>query len=367
MPCTSPAPGAAERPPTGAPDERRARWTRYARPAGLVIGVALLVGLVLKLDFHQVVARLRQVGWAFLGTLGAYLLGLVVTSAAWQCMVDPARSRATFRDFLGAFWVGHAVNGITPGGHLGEVVRGTILRHKVESEELIASVVTLNFMSYASMLAFNLLAPLLCLALLDLPARVVLVVLAVALGFFVPMTLLYLLLRRGAAALVIRLLQRLPFVRFRDPEAVSAKARAVDERIRELRRARPRRFARAVLWLVLARLLQAAEYWVLLPVLVQGHGLWWLGAVAVLTQASSQLLSWALLVVPSGVGVAEANTTLVYKLLGLDPLVGLTLEIVRHLRTVIGIAIGLAIGWLMGLRHAPAVGAPSRERCESAT
>jgi uncharacterized protein (TIRG00374 family) len=334
------------------PPTKRSRWAVYVNATCLVLGVVLLVVLVLKLDFQQVLAKLRQVGWAFGGTFVAYLLGLVVTSEAWRCMVDPTRSRATFRDFFGAFWVGHAINAITPGGQLGEVMRGTMLRGKVEGEELIASIVTLTFFGYASMLAFNLLAPILCLALLDLPARVVLVVFAVAFAFFVPMTLLYLFLRRGAAAATIRLLRRLPFVRLKDPEAVSARAHTIDARIRDFRRQRPRLFLRAVLWIALARLLQAAEYWALLPVLVPDRRLWWLGAVALLTQASAQLLSWALTVVPSGVGVAEANTTLLYKLLGLDPVVGLTLEIVRHIRTVIGIAIGLAIGWSVGLRGA---------------
>jgi uncharacterized protein (TIRG00374 family) len=349
-----PPPGAGE----ARPAPRRAGWAVYLNAICLVIGVVLLVALLLTFDLRQVAGRLRQVGWAFGGTLAAYVLGLVVTAAAWQCMVDPARSRARFRDFLGAFWVGHAINAVTPGGHLGEVVRGTMLRDKVEREELIASIVTLACFGYASMLAFNLLAPVLCLALLDLPARVVLVVFAVAFACFAPMILLYLFLRRGAAATTVRLLRRLPFVRFADPEAVAAKARTVDARIRELRRARPRRFRRAVVWIALARLLQAAEYWVLLPVLIPDRSLWWLGAVALLTQASAQLLSWALIVVPSGLGVAEANTTLLYRLLGLDPLVGLTLEIVRHIRTAIGIAVGLVIGWAVGLRRGPATAAP---------
>ncbi|MBI5482271.1 MAG: flippase-like domain-containing protein [Deltaproteobacteria bacterium] len=330
---------------------RRSRLAVIFNAACLVLGAVLLVLLVVKLDLQQVGARLRQVGWAFAGTFAAYVAGLVVTSAAWQCMVDPARSRATFRNFFAAFWAGHAINVLTPGGQLGGVLRGTILRDKVETEELIASLVTLTFFGYVSQLAFNLAVPLLCLALLDLPPRTVLTVLAVAIAFFVPMTLVYLFLRRGAAATIIRVLQKLPFVHLKEPEAVADKARNIDARIREFRQRRPRPFLRAVLWIALARLLLAAEYWVLLPVLLPDRSLWWLAALALLTQTSAQLLSWAMTFVPSQIGVAEANTTLLYKLLGLDPIVGLTLEIARRIRTLIGIAIGLLIGWIIGLRR----------------
>ena len=345
-------------PPLPAPAEtaaspRRSRWVAWLNATCLALGVVLLVVLVFKLDLQQVGARLRLVGWAFLGVFGAHVLGLVVTAAGWRCMVDPVRSRARFRDFLGAFWVGYSINALTPGAQLGAVLRVTILRDKVDSEELIASLVTLSFFSYASTMALTLLAPLLCLALLDLPTRTVLVVFGIAVVFCVPMLLIYLFLRRGAAAAIINLIRRLPFVRFKDPERVAEKAQAIDRSIRTFRQQRPRLFLYAVLWIAGARLCQVLEYAVLLPVLIPGRGLLWLVALAFLTQASSQLLAWAMTFVPSQVGVAEANTTLLYKLLGLDPVVGLTVEIVRRIRTVLGVAIGLLIGWAVGVRRTP--------------
>ena len=346
---TPPLPAEAET----AASPRRSRWVAWLNAACLALGVVLLAVLLFKLDLQQVGARLRLVGWAFLGVFGAHVLGLVVTAAGWQCMVDPARSRARFRDFLAAFWAGFSINALTPGAQLGAVLRMTILRDKVESEELIASLVMLSFFGYASTMALTLLAPLLCLALLDLPTRTVLVVFGIAVVFCVPMMLIYIFLRRGAAAATIRIIRKLPFVRFKDPERVAEKARAIDRSIRTFRKQRPRLFLYAVLWIAGARLCQVLEYAVLLPVLIPGRGLLWLGAVAFLTQASTQLLAWAMTFVPSQVGVAEANTTLLYQLLGLDPVVGLTIEIVRRIRTVLGVAIGLLIGWAVGVRRTP--------------
>ena len=91
--------------------------------------------------------------------------------------------------------------------------------------------------------------------------------------------------------------------------------------------------------------------------LVPGRPVWWLALVAILTQAATQLLSWVMTFVPSQIGVAEGNTTGLYRLLGLDPLVGLTMEVLRHLRLPLGIAVGLTLGWLAGLRRAPPPGA----------
>jgi len=327
--------------------------------AFLGLGLILCVLLVLKLDTAEVGLRLRQVGWGFAGLMLLFVLGALVSTAAWRSTIDPARSRARFLDLLVAFWAGSAVNAVTAGGTFGEVFRGTLIRDKVDSEEIVASLVIFNFMGYVSMLLFNLLGPLLCLILLDLPFRVVALVFVLSLAFFLPSGLLYFLLRRGAAGIVVGVIRRLPLVRLRDPAGLLEKAHRIDRCIADFRIRRPRQFAAAVAWFAVARFVQAADYLVLLPALVSGRSLLWLGLVALLIHSTSQLLSWALTFIPSQVGVAEGKTALLFRLLGFDPVVGLTLEIVRHLRAVIGIALGLLLGWIaVLLRHR----ASARER-----
>jgi uncharacterized membrane protein YbhN (UPF0104 family) len=359
---------AVEAPGSAAPARRRLRPMVVLNVVFLTLGSGLLAALILKLDTAQLVTRIKAVGWAaFLGACGCYVLGLIVTTAAWHRIIDPAHSRARVRELFAAFWAGASLNALTPGGSLGEVWRGALMRGRVDGDEHVASLVTLNFLGTVSMLCYNLLGPLLCLALLDLPARTVIVVFAVALGFALPWVIVYVLLRRGAIGLLVRLVCRLPLVRMRDPEGMQARARTIDARIREFRARRPRDFAWTVVWLAAARLLQAADYVVLLFVLVPDRPLGWLVLVATLTQAATQLLSWALTLVPSQIGVAEANTTGLFRMLGLDPLVGLTMEIVRHVRLPLGVAIGLLLGWILGLRGRRRPGPRDEgrdERCE---
>ncbi len=331
---------------------RRRRIVAMLNLVFLVLGLILFVLLVLKLDTAEVGLRLRGLGWGFVGLMILFVLGALVSTAAWRSVIDPARSRARFIDLLVAFWAGSAVNAVTPGGTFGEVFRGTLMRDKVDSEEIVASLVIFNFMGYVSMLLFNLLGPLLCLLLLDLPLRVVAVVFVLSLAFFLPCGLVYFFLRRGAAGIVVAVIRRLPLVRLRDPAGLLEKAHRIDRCIAEFRIRRPRQFAAAVAWLAVARLVQAADYLVLLPALVPGRSLLWLGLVTLLIHSTSQLLSWALTFIPSQIGVAEGKTALLFRLLGFDPVVGLTMEIVRHLRAVIGIALGLLLGWItVLLRH----------------
>ena len=316
----------------------------------LGLGLALFVGLLVRLDIVAIAARMRQVGAAFVFMLGVYVLGILASAAGWQNMVDPQRSTARFRDFLGAYWAGLAINALTPGAQLGGVLRVTLLRGKVETDEAIASVVMFAFFMWGTGLAFNLVAPLLCLGLVTLPTRVVLAVLGIGIAFLIPMLGAYLFLRRGAVGTTLRVLQKLPFVNVRDPAALAKRAHSIDTRMSELRARRPRLFVQAVLWITVVRVLQAVEYLCLLVVLLPERPFLWLLGVALLTQTASQLIVWAMTFVPSQMGVAEANTTLLFRLLGLDPVIGLTLEIGRRMRTIFGILVGLLIGWLLGLR-----------------
>ena len=326
------------------------RFVRIFNLGCVALGLALFVALLVRLDAREVGARLSQVGVYFGLHCGLYFLGLLVTAAAWQQIIDPTRSRARFGEVFGAFWAGHAINVLTPTASLGEVIRGTLLRGKVEGEELVASLVTFHLMSLASLLLMTLAGPLLCLILLDLPRPLVLTLLLVAMAFVVPVALLWLLLRLGAASRLVRLLRRVPFVRLKDPDALAARAAVVDERMRAFRRERPRHFRRAVLYFAAARVLMAAEYWVLLVPLLPERSLLWLFGLGFLTQSASQLVVWAATFVPGQLGVAESNSALLFKLLGLGPTLGFSVEVLRRLRTIIGVAIGLGIGWAMGLR-----------------
>ena len=64
----------------------------------------------------------------------------------------------------------------------------------------------------------------------------------------------------------------------------------------------------------------------------------------------TQLITWVAGFVPGQIGLAEGAGALLYKFLGLDPITGFSLELVRRLRKVVAIAIGLLFGIVLGIR-----------------
>jgi hypothetical protein len=108
-----------------------------------------------------------------------------------------------------------------------------------------------------------------------------------------------------------------------------------------------------VLYLLAARLCTAAEAAFLLAAITPGQGPLWIVLMAMLMQATTQLIDWIGAFVPGRVGVAEGGVALLFELRGKDPVTGLSVELLRRARKVLGIAIGIVIGGVVELRHRP--------------
>ncbi len=314
----------------------------------LLVGVVFLAVFIAKFSLAEIGSRIGQVGWYFGLAFVIYAAGLMITALAWGLIFDPANTRVPFGKLLAALWAGHAINQLTPTASLGEVLKGTILSGLVDSDELIASLITFNFLGTLTSQIFTLLGPAICLLTLALPTQVMVTMFFVALAFFVPVALMYGLLRYGVVKWVSRLAVKIPFVKIKNPEALVDRARAIDERIRGFRKQRGRDFWLSLALLFSVRVLQAIELFVILIPLLPAESLSFLFLLAILTQTSTQMIIWAATFIPGQIGVAEGGNMLVYKWLGLDPVVGFSVILVRRIRTLIGISIGLAIGLRLG-------------------
>jgi uncharacterized protein (TIRG00374 family) len=320
------------------------RLVKRIKILSLILGIGLLVLALKRLDPGQVWLQIRQVGWYFALSFGMYVVRMLLSGLAWQLCIDPKVSRARFRHLVAASWAGHALNQLTPAASMGEVLKGTILWGLVDGEELIASIVANNFLSTVVAQYYNLIGPLLCLLVLDLPSEVVWTLFGVAVLFCLSIVPLYLVLRLGATGSLVRILSKLPLVKLRDPDALLRRAQQVDLRIRSFRRDRPKDFWKSILVTFLQRMLQAAEIFTILAALLPGRSLGFVAVLALLTHTTTQLITWAATFVPGQIGVSEGGTALIFRLLQLDPVVGFSLSLVRRIQWVIGITIGLLIG-----------------------
>ena len=219
------------------------------------------------------------------------------------------------------------------------------MRDKVQGKELVASLITFNFLATIVTQAFTMLGPLVCLFLLDLPPKLILALFGVSVLFFIPVVAMYLALRFGVAGRVIRLVQKLPLVRLKDPEAWITRAQSIDRRIKEFPRKRPKAFTNSLIALSIVRVLQVVEVWILLLPLLPEKNATWILLLSMIVQTASQLIAWIMTFIPSQIGVAEGGSTLLFQMVGLDPVVGFSMELARRIRKLIGITIGLLIGW----------------------
>jgi uncharacterized protein (TIRG00374 family) len=321
------------------------KWARVFQFTLLALGAGLLVALMAHMDFAAVGERLVQVGWAFPLAAAVHLIGIGFMARGWYEVIDPRFSQAGFGEVLSAYWTGHVINSLTPVRSLGDVLAGTILkdRNRLDGEELVASLVLLNFIASLSSLVFVLFGPLICVT-AGFHSWVSLSLLLGFLGIFIPLALIYVLLRLGLAGKVIRLLGRIPGVRFKDPDAWIARAREVDRRIRESLTTRRAPFFRSLSSWLLVRLLQALEIWILLYALLPGVGIAELALLATLAQTGALLVGGFLAFVPGQIGVAEGGSALLFGMIGYPPLLGLSMELVRRVCKLVGIGVGLVLG-----------------------
>lgn len=329
------------------PKKSRLTWLNLAF---LVLGAGLLVFLVIRFDTDELRERLRASGWMMLPAFVAYLGSLIGSTFAWRETIDPRHSDASFGQLFGAFWAGHALSASTPGGALGEVFKGSILAKSIETRELFASLVLFGFVNSVVAIVVAFVAALVGWVALALPTGLALLLVGGSAIMGVGLLLVYGVLRKGAAGGMVGLLMRIPFFDSAKLEAVRARACNVDRRILVFRRRRPEAFRACLIWAFLLRVAQVLEGYFFLHAVLPDASFGWTLAFSFVLQSATQIVLWAAAFVPSQLGVSEGATALLFSATGLDPVLGLSVEILRRIRRVVGIAIGLLIGAVMSFR-----------------
>lgn len=307
----------------------------------LGFGFVLFVALLVRLDPREIGQQLARIGWMMIPAFLAYVCAQLLSTMTWKSCIEPGPSVPSYRDLLKVYWAGHAINAITPGGGLGEVLKVTLLRDKMDGKPLLASLILYNVINTSMVAVASVIGALVCVLWLDVPLVATLPLLAatvvIAFGLFIPLWWV----RRGALSSVLAFVQRLPFVSFRDPDAIIEKARRVDQLMSNFFRERPHDVLRAMLFASAVRVVQVVELWCYLEPLMPGDNVI---LIAILAQTASTLTVWATAFIPSQVGTLEGGNAAIFKLAALDPVFGVTTVIARRVRTLLGVGIGLMLG-----------------------
>jgi uncharacterized protein (TIRG00374 family) len=330
---------------------RRAIWFNAAM---LLLGLGMLAILLMRLGVEQVTVQLEAAGWALVGAFLLSLLRWLAMTGAWRTLINATGARVSLRDLYPAFLTGQAINFLTPTGGLGEVVKATMVRPTVDGQRAAVSLVALNLLEAVPIQALNLLVPLGCLLFTDLPADLLLLLLGLGMLFCLPIGLLCLLVRPRPAKRITFVLARLFGKRGQGLEAWLAKAGAMAGQLEDLWHPGTGRTAvlRSLALMFVGRAIELLEVTLLLMILRPAVSPGVQIALSALSLSVGKMLSWVAMFIPGQVGLSEGSGALLFKWVGLDPILGFSFELLKRLRTLGGVAIGLFLGLGVMLRRA---------------
>jgi len=310
----------------------RSRWYRAAL---LVCGIALLSYLVARIGPASILASFRELSWrlvlvAFFPCVVFKLFDIL----AWRYAFPTARP--SFSRLASTLLAGQAVTLTTPTGTLGgDAVRAWMLRDQVSLRDSLPSLVIVKTTASASQGCFLLIG--------ILVARWA--ALAPDTGLVRVMELLLLLETIGVVGFIVvqmrgvvggghRLLARFGFS---GGEAMGAAAEHIDRALATFYQRQPGRLALSFVFHLLAWVASAYEVWLILYFLGQPVS----PATALVIEAFGTGIAFATFFIPGQVGVAEGGAVASFIALGLSPATGLSFSLVRRVREITWIAIGL--------------------------
>jgi len=131
---------------------------RILRLAGLPLGIAIVVWLVLQSEPAALFGVFPRIGWGFAAIVAARGATVVADCGAWRCLL-PRGGRPSFWVMLPLRWISESINTTLPAAQIGgEVVRARLLQRHLEAPARGAASVAVDFcLSLLAQILFTLL------------------------------------------------------------------------------------------------------------------------------------------------------------------------------------------------------------------
>ncbi|SDC41852.1 lysylphosphatidylglycerol synthase domain-containing protein [Paraburkholderia lycopersici] len=303
------------------------KWLQWL---GLPVGIAILIGLVVRDGAHDVLRVIGTAGPALLWLVPFHALPLLLDAQAWRLLLD---KRAPLPFLWWIATVREAVNRLLPVvGVGGELVGIRLARWKLRNaSEVTASVIVEVFVTIAVQYAFSALGVVLIVAATGDGGSlrtVVTIVLALVLTAPLPVLAVVLLRRGGVFHAIERWAARL--LGTHNPLMAGLDGHQLDADLDALM-SRTGLMFRAFFWQLGGYMLGAFETWWALALL--GHPVSVGDALAI--EAITQAVRHAAFMVPAGLGVQEVAVVLLAQLFGVNQDVAFSLALVKRMREVV--------------------------------
>jgi glycosyltransferase 2 family protein len=321
---------------------------RVFRSLATVAGLAIMVILILRVGSDEALtATARALGWRSLLVCLPFALIMAVDTLGWRYAF--VYDRVPFLRLVAARIAGEAVNVMTAVAPIGgDAVKVWFLRPHVPYQESIASVIVAKTTITLSQALFLLIGVIAAVA-LAVDARLVramlwlLLVELIGAGGFLAVQIAGF-VTRGA-----RLLARVKKL-----DALAG-AENLDRTLQSFYRREWRRFALSVGFHLLGWLMGALEAWLFLRVLQIPASL----TTALVIETLGSAVRFATFFVPGSLGALEGANTAAFAALGLGAPAGLAFSLLRRLRQVVWIGLGVLVFLLARARMRLAPEAPA--------
>ncbi len=319
---------------------------RLVRVLFLLIGVGLLAMLFTQVDLAAVRAYMREMGWAFPLIFLPYITVYLCDTLGWSWAFGPT-VRVTFGTLFLTRMAGEAINNLTPFAYVGgEPVKAHLLTrfHIPMVEGIAASIIAKLLISIAHFIFVSLGG---ILAMSHLATRpdilwTLVGVVIVAGGFLAGLSRG---LQRGLFTQLFRWLDR----RQLTPsilEGWRTQLHRLDETIAGFYHRHPRQLALSLLFHFVGWLLGGFEVYAIFYAVGRSIDL----TEAIAIEALASVAKGLAFFIPGSLGVQEGGNVLILALFGFSASLGLTFSLLRRLRELVWISLGLLVllryyGW----------------------
>lgn len=315
------------------------KFVKYGRILFLLVGAALLVTLIQKIGWQNILSNVAQISWRFVPILCISGAGYILYTIAWMQFLGRLGDGISFIDLFKIKITGEAVNTLTPANFIGgDPMRIYLLKKSFRTAQGAASVVvdrTLQILAVLITVLIGIVAAFVKLEnkLSDNIAYGVPAALLISLGF---MGFLLIHQKRGLFSMILRIARRLG-IRKEFSEKTVRRFEELDGHIMDFYNESHAGFLAALACHVGGRLLGVLEIYAIGRVVSDEFSLF----ASLMLAALAPMISLVFAFIPGAFGVMEGAFSGLLYLMHINPSIGITIQIAKRLRAAFWISLGL--------------------------
>jgi|SRR5690348_4088175 uncharacterized protein (TIRG00374 family) len=308
----------------------------------LLFCLGLFALLVAETGPTVIASRVYEVGLGFLLLIVISGIRHLFRTFAWYFAIEPQAQRVRFRDLFGMRIAGEAITDLTIlGPLLGETVKGVALSRQVNAEQSASSIIIENLAYSFAVGLFVVSGLLLLITEFPLHSTVKTAILIALVGLLVAGFLVVLIVK-NRYRLASRSLDGLNKLNLRWVDRFQDRREKVaqfEENVYSFWRAHRAAAALMLMLEILSICAGVIEAWIILGLTVHRTSLF----AAFMVETVNRVVNLFFAFVPMRIGVDEGGAALVLRTVGFGAVEGVSLAIIRKIRTLFWVALGLVL------------------------